>query len=36
MKLVPATLTIPLLGIWTGAEPPNAELKAGLLGGGCT
>jgi hypothetical protein len=24
-----------LLSIWLGPEPPNAELKAGLLGGAC-
>jgi hypothetical protein len=24
-----------LLGIWLGAEPPNPEIKAGLLGGAC-
>jgi hypothetical protein len=24
-----------LFGIWLGANPPNAGLKAGLLGGGC-
>ena len=24
-----------LLGIWLGPEPPNADLKAGLLGGKC-
>ena len=24
-----------LLSIWLGAEPPNPELKAGLLGGAC-
>jgi len=24
-----------LLGIWLGAEPPNADLKTGLLGGKC-
>lgn len=24
-----------LLGIWLGPEPPNADLKTGLLGGGC-
>jgi hypothetical protein len=24
-----------LLSIWLGAHPPNAELKAGLLGGPC-
>ena len=23
------------LSIWLGAEPPNPELKAGLLGGSC-
>ena len=24
-----------LLGIWLGSEPPNPEIKAGLLGGAC-
>jgi hypothetical protein len=24
-----------LMSIWLGAEPPNAELKSGLLGGAC-
>ncbi len=24
-----------LLAVWIGAEPPNEELKTGLLGGGC-
>jgi hypothetical protein len=24
-----------LLSIWLGARPPNANLKAGLLGGPC-
>ena len=24
-----------LLAIWLGADPPNPEIKAGLLGGAC-
>jgi len=24
-----------LLSIWLGPEPPNPEIKAGLLGGAC-
>lgn len=24
-----------LLSVWLGSSPPNAELKAGLLGGPC-
>jgi hypothetical protein len=24
-----------LLSIWLGAEPPNPEIKTGLLGGAC-
>jgi hypothetical protein len=23
------------LSIWLGADPPNPEIKAGMLGGGC-
>ena len=30
-----ADFSIALLSIWIGAEPPNEDLKAGLLGGKC-
>ena len=30
-----ADLAAAMLGIWLGPEPPNDDLKDGLLGGAC-